>query len=104
MPEPHYDRMFRRLEGVRWELSDLPFDSIDRGKVSARTLDFVRVNCLMELSSLYATRMFLRDFRHEHGFDRTQYSSEQLAAYESGLAEINAGCDRERRAAAERLV
>lgn len=68
MPGPQYDRMFRRLEAVRWELADIPFDAIDRTKVDARTLDFVRVNCLMELSSLYATRMFLRDFRHDVDF------------------------------------
>ena len=68
MADPHYDQMFRRLEGVRWELADIDFESIDRSKVEQRTLDFVRVNCLMELSSLYATRMFLRDFRHDADF------------------------------------
>lgn len=63
VPEPLYDRMFHRLERVRWNLSDIPFDEIDRTRLSDETISFVRVNCLMELSSLYAERMFLRDFR-----------------------------------------
>jgi len=68
MEEPLYDRLFRRLEKVRWGLSDIPFDEVDRDAVQPETLDFVRVNCLMELSSLYATRMFLRDFQHNPDF------------------------------------
>ena len=62
--EPLYDRMFRRLEKVRWELADIDFGAVDKAKVSDETLAFLRVNCQMELSSLYAVRMFLRDFRH----------------------------------------
>jgi hypothetical protein len=58
-----YDRMFRRLEKARWVLADIPFDAVDKSRVSPQTLSFLRVNCLMELSSLYAVRMFLRDFR-----------------------------------------
>ena len=60
---PLYDDMFRRLEKVRWKLADIPYESIDRAAVKPETLTFLRVNCLMELSSLYAERMFLRDFR-----------------------------------------
>jgi len=63
-----YDRMFRRLEKARWSLGDIPFDSVDRSVVSPATLSFLRVNCLMELSSLYAVRMFLRDFREMPDF------------------------------------
>jgi hypothetical protein len=58
-----YDRMFRRLEKARWSLGDIPVDTVDKALVSEATLSFLRVNCLMELSSLYAVRMFLRDFR-----------------------------------------
>jgi hypothetical protein len=61
--ESLYDRMFRRLEKVRWDLADIQFDRVDKTRVQAETLVFLRVNCLMELSSLYAVRMFLRDFR-----------------------------------------
>ncbi len=65
---PLYDDMFRRLEKVRWQLSDIPFDQIDRDAIHPDTLKFIRVNCLMELSSLYAERMFLRDFRSQPDF------------------------------------
>ena len=60
---PLYDRMFRRLEKVRWELADIDFGAVDRTRASEETLAFLQVNCQMELSSLYAVRMFLRDFR-----------------------------------------
>jgi len=63
LPEPLYDRMFRRLERARWNLADIRFDRIERSRLRDETVEFVRVNCLMELSSLYAERMFLRDFR-----------------------------------------
>lgn len=63
LPEPLYDLMFRRLERARWNLADIPFDEVDRSRLDDETIAFVRINCLMELSSLYAQRMFLRDFR-----------------------------------------
>lgn len=66
--EPLYDRMFRRLEKVRWTLDEIPFHEVDKSLVTKETLGFLRVNCLMELSSLYATRMFLRDFREMPDF------------------------------------
>lgn len=68
MAEPLYDALFKRLEKVRWELADIPFDTIDKSAVSQDTLDFVRINTLMEMSSLYATRMFLRDFQGNPDF------------------------------------
>jgi hypothetical protein len=63
-----YDSIFRRLERVRWSLDDIPFREVAKNLVGAETLAFLRVNCLMELSSLYATRMFLRDFREMPDF------------------------------------
>lgn len=62
-PEPLYDRMFHRLERARWNLSDIRFDEIDTSRLTDDTVSFVQANCLLELSSLYAERMFLRDFR-----------------------------------------
>ena len=54
---------------VRWSLADV---SLPRhrhhGSSTTSRLTFLRVNCLMELSSLYATRMFLRDFRENPDF------------------------------------
>jgi hypothetical protein len=60
---PLYDDIFKRLEKARWNLSDIPFHDIDKSQVSQETLTFLRVNCMLELSALYAERMFLRDFR-----------------------------------------
>lgn len=60
---PAYDRMFRRLEKARWSLADIRLDGVDRARQTDESLMLLRVNCLMELSALYATRMFLRDFR-----------------------------------------
>lgn len=46
---------------------------------------------------------FLKDFRQQHGFDRTRYTPEQLRAFEDGLAQVNGEEDRLRRAAALEL-
>lgn len=72
MPKPLYDTLYHRLEKVRWDMRDVPFDKIDKSAVSKETLELVRVNCLMELSSLYATRMFLRDFQSNPDFCQFQ--------------------------------
>lgn len=47
---------------------------------------------------------FLKAFRNEHGFDRTQYSAALSAQFEAGLVRVNREEDRERRAHIERLL
>ena len=47
---------------------------------------------------------FLRDFRRQHGADRTAYTSAQTSAFDAGLAAINARESAERRAAAASLL
>ncbi len=47
---------------------------------------------------------FLRDFRHQHGFDRTRYSAEQGVQFERGLEQVNGEADAARVAAARRLL
>ncbi len=47
---------------------------------------------------------FLKAFRTKHGFDRSAYTPEQLAEFDSGLAAINAEVDAERLRAAEQLI
>jgi hypothetical protein len=47
---------------------------------------------------------FLRDFRGVNGFDRSKYSGEQLAAFEAGLARVNAEEDQLRARAAADLA
>ncbi len=58
-----YDDMFIRLERARWTLNtDIPFDDIDPSLLSPQWISDLRNICLTELSALYATEMFLRDF------------------------------------------
>ncbi len=58
-----YDDLFIRLERARWTLSaDIPFDDIDPSLLSPQWISDLRNICLTELSALYATEMFLRDF------------------------------------------
>jgi hypothetical protein len=58
-----YDELFDRLERARWELRrDIPFDTIDRQALTPQWISDVRQVHLTELSALYATEMFLRDF------------------------------------------
>lgn len=66
--EPLYDKLFHQLEQVRWTLATIPFNTIDQQLLKPKDLAFVRVNCCYELSSLYATRMFLRDFQSQPDF------------------------------------
>jgi hypothetical protein len=58
-----YNELFDRLERARWQLrTDIPFDDIERSKVSDQWVHDLRQICLTELSALYATEMFIRDF------------------------------------------
>jgi hypothetical protein len=58
-----YDEVFDRFENARWELrTDIPFGEVDRSKLDERWISDLRHVCLTELSALYATEMFLRDF------------------------------------------
>ena len=58
-----YDDLFIRLERARWQLNrDIPFDDIDPSLLTPQWIHDLRHICLTELSALYATEMFLRDF------------------------------------------
>ncbi len=58
-----YDELFDRMERARWELrTDIPFAEVDRAKLDEQWISDLRQICLTELSALYATEMFLRDF------------------------------------------
>lgn len=58
-----YDELFDRLERARWELrTEVDFGRIDKSALSPRWISDLRQICLTELSALYATEMFLRDF------------------------------------------
>jgi hypothetical protein len=58
-----YDDLFINLERVRWNLGrDFDFSQVDRSLLTDQWIHDVREVCLTELSALYATEMFLRDF------------------------------------------
>jgi len=58
-----YDELFDPMERVRWTLSrDIPLDQVDASKLDAQWISDLRQICLTELSALYATEMFIRDF------------------------------------------
>jgi len=58
-----YDELFDRLERARWELrTEVDFGRIDKSALSPQWISDLRQICLTELSALYATEMFLRDF------------------------------------------
>jgi hypothetical protein len=63
MSEVIYDDVFIRLERARWQLSeDIDFDAVDPSLVTPQWGFDLRHICLTELSALYATEMFIRDF------------------------------------------
>lgn len=64
MPTEHlYPELFDRLERARWELrTHIDFDAIQRDKLTDQWIKDLRQICLTELSALYATEMFIRDF------------------------------------------
>jgi hypothetical protein len=47
---------------------------------------------------------FMKDFRHEHGFERATYTPEQDAAWRTGMDAVNGECDDARSAAAHELL
>jgi hypothetical protein len=58
-----YGELFDRLERARWELrTHIPFEDIDESRLTDQWVSDVRQICLTELSALYATEMFIRDF------------------------------------------
>jgi hypothetical protein len=58
-----YDELFDRLERARWEMrTEIDFAKVDASKLDRQWITDLRQICLTELSALYATEMFLRDF------------------------------------------
>lgn len=47
---------------------------------------------------------FMKDFRHRHGFDRSQYDEQQLADWETGLGAVNDEVRGKLRASAVELI
>ena len=76
-------------------------------ELNARELELVRTTAaewVEQQDALDRKRNhFLKDFRTRHGFDRNAYPPDQLAAFDQGLARINAEVGERLRAAALQL-
>ncbi|MGV2862721.1 ferritin [Achromobacter sp. AGC39] len=57
-----YPELFDRLERARWNMhSDIPWHKFDARKISDRQLHGIKMNAILEWSSMPTTEMFLRD-------------------------------------------
>jgi hypothetical protein len=64
-----YDQLFTSLERARWAMyEEIPFDEIDPSLMTDAWISDLKQICLTELSALYATEMFLRDFYSDIDF------------------------------------
>jgi len=64
-----YERHFERLERNRWMLTrDVPWEKLQPELLPDGLLKDLRYICLTELSALYATEMFIRDFYEDIDF------------------------------------
>lgn len=63
-----YYRLHSESERARWRVSDVPFDRIDRARVSPPLIAFVRRVAESELTTFSATRFFLQTFADDTDF------------------------------------
>lgn len=64
-----YPALFDTLERARWSLhSDVPWDEFDRSKVNDRQLHGIKMNAILEWSSMPTAEMFLRDNQDDIDF------------------------------------
>jgi hypothetical protein len=64
-----YERHFERMERTRWMLTrDVPWEQLQPELLPEGLLADLRYICLTELSALYATEMFIRDFYEDIDF------------------------------------
>jgi hypothetical protein len=64
-----YPEMFKKLESMRWNMAhDIPWHHYDRTKISERQLYGIRMNAILEWSSMPTAEMFLRDNQHDVDF------------------------------------
>lgn len=64
-----FPEIFKKLESVRWNMSkDICWDQFDRTKISDRQLYGIRMNAILEWSSMPTAEMFLRDNQHDIDF------------------------------------
>ena len=64
-----YDDLFVGLERARWTFTtDIAWNDIDESKLTDQWITDLKHICLTELSALYATEMFIRDFYNDIDF------------------------------------
>lgn len=65
---PLYTSLFDEAERVRWRMSDIPWDAIERERVSPAFVRFVREMAVSELTTFSATRRFLTEMADDPDF------------------------------------
>jgi hypothetical protein len=63
-----YYRLFSESEKARWKMGDIPWNAIEKDKVTKHTLDVVRTLFTAELTTYNATEQFLAVFKDDPDF------------------------------------
>lgn len=63
-----YYHLFHEAERVRWKMSDIPWSSIEKDKVSQPLIGLVRENVFAELTTWSATNRFFQSFAEDVDF------------------------------------
>src|ERR1044071_552820 len=63
-----YYSLFREAESVRWKMSDIPFDAIEKDKAPPVLIDLIRANAAAELTTWTATNQFFHSFSDDVDF------------------------------------
>jgi hypothetical protein len=65
-----YYRLFEEAERVRWKMSDIPWESIEREKAPRPVIELARVAAFFELTTWSATNMFFQTFTDDMDFSQ----------------------------------
>jgi ferritin len=63
-----YYSLFREAESVRWKMSDIPFDAIEKDKAPPALIELIRANAAAELTTWTATNQFIQAFSDDVDF------------------------------------
>ncbi len=68
-----FPRLAEKAEGMRWRFSDIPWQGLDRSRVSPELIELVRDAAFSELTTFSASQQFLKEFWNDPDF--TQWVS-----------------------------
>lgn len=68
MENAAFYRLFDEAEQVRWKMTDIPWDSIDKSKVTPDWIRLMRQVAYVELTTFQATERFLKEFPDDVDF------------------------------------